>query len=100
MSSQPYYIGLFLFADQYSRGIDDVINLINTQFPDNTLTIEKYIVNGQIDNVISAVDDFLLKYPSGNRCTISTHTVTITTITTYLDELQIIMPNYQNLLKI
>jgi hypothetical protein len=94
MSSRPIYIALLLFAGQFARGIDSVIALINTMFPDNTLVIEKYTVDGQIDNVIESLDDFLAKYPTGDRCTISTHTVTLTEICTYLDSISVVMPNF------
>ena len=94
MASRTIYIGLFMYAEDYTRGILDVINLINTQFPNNTLIITQYVVTGDPNNIKSNVDSFLTSYPSGDRVTISTNTTVITEITTYLTTLEISMPNF------
>ncbi len=78
------YICIILTADLYLRGINDVIDLINSIFPSNTLVIEKYISNGLPQQTTLALDDFFNKYPSGDRIIISGFTSFLIQINNYL----------------
>ena len=93
MATRTIYVGLFMYAEDFTRGILDVINLINTQFPNNTLIITQYIVTGDA-SVIDTQIDLFLSQSSGDRVTISTNTSVITEITTYLSNLEISIPNF------
>lgn len=83
--SRNIYICLILNASSYNRGINDVINLINTLFPSNTLIIEKYISNGIPQDTNLALDDFFSKYASGDRIILSETTSILLEINRYLE---------------
>ena len=54
-----------------------VISLFNETYPKNTLVIEEYLVDGSINETDRVLDDFINKYPSGKRATISTTTIIV-----------------------
>ena len=56
---------------------DLVISLFNKTYPKNTLVIEEYLIDGSINETDQALDDFINKYPSGKRATISATTAII-----------------------
>ena len=64
-----------------------ICNLINNQYPNNVIIIEEYFTTGNPDEIISIIDDFIIKYPSGNRLTISTTSGIITKSSSYIQKL-------------
>lgn len=77
MSTKPIYIALIFNLEIFLRGIDDVINLINKQFPNNTLVFKRYIVNDNPVSIQNALQDFITLYPTGDRVTISATTLAL-----------------------
>ncbi len=74
ISFDKIYIAMLFVGTTYDRGINDIIELINLQFPDNNLVISKYIVDGTVVKTEEALNDFITKYPGGRRITISQRT--------------------------
>jgi hypothetical protein len=74
MANENVYIALFIENTNLLNisSYPDVISLFTATYPNNKLVIEKYLVDGSINMIDSSLDDFILKYPSGKRVTIST----------------------------
>lgn len=94
MSSKPIYIGLIFNLSIYLRGIDDVVNLINRQFPNNTLVYERYVVNNDPKLIEEVLNDFITKYPSGDRVTISSSTQVLQECSKFFDNLKLNIPSF------
>ena len=62
---------------------NNVISLFNQLYPNNMLVIEIYLVDGTINKINSSLDNFINKYPSGKRVTISTTSFEIITCSKY-----------------
>lgn len=93
-STQDIYIGLFFRISDYNEGLDDIVNIINTRFPNNTLTIVKYITDGTFQKINDSLDNFIGTYPDGNRIFISTTTFTLNAINDYLTTKNISIPSF------
>ncbi len=92
--AKEIFIGLLFTQEIYERGIEDIIFLINKQFPQNTLVFEKYII---LDNPISIQDslhNFILKYPCGDRATISSSTLVLEECSNFFFNLKINVPSF------
>ena len=83
VSLEKIYIAMLFVGTTFDRGINDVIELINLQFPDNNLVIEKYIVNGTIQATEEALTNFITKYTGGRRITISQRTSILSQISAF-----------------
>jgi hypothetical protein len=70
---EPVYIALIINSSNEPdlSQYDLVINLFNSEFPNNNLIVERYFINGSIASIDASLDDFISKYPVGNRITIS-----------------------------
>lgn len=90
--SRNIYVGLFFLAANYARGIDSTIDYFNSVKPGNTVIFEKYIVDGTPALTLSCLNDFLTKYPSGDRATISERTSIISVLSTELQTLGLDIP--------
>lgn len=90
--SRNIYVGLFFVASTYARGIDSTISYFNSIKPGNTVVIEKYIVDGTSALTLSCLNDFLTKYPIGDRATISERTSIISVLATELQTLGLDIP--------
>ena len=90
--SRNIYVGLFFRENVYMRGLDDVIAYINSEFPGNTLILDKYIVPDSTF-VLAALNNFLAKYPIGDRITISERTSYLSIITSTLQSLGLDIPS-------
>ncbi len=90
--SRNIYVGLFFLASNYSRGIDSTIAYFNSLKPGNTVVIEKYIVDGTPALTLSCLNDFLTKYPTGDRATVSVRTSIISVLSTELQTLGLDIP--------
>ena len=85
--SRPIYIALFLRIISINAGIDDVINLINSLYPSNTLIIEKYFVTNASIDIIKDLDDFYSKYPPNpDQIILSETTAFLLEINSYLEK--------------
>ena len=62
---------------------NEVISLFNYTYPMNSLIIETYFIDGSINEINRSLDNFINKYPSGKRATISTTTATIIECSNY-----------------
>ena len=73
MVTENGYIALILNSANVSNfsSYNDVIFLFNTTYPNNTLIIEKYLVNGSTIQTDLALNNFIQKYPSGKRVSVS-----------------------------
>ena len=73
MTNENVYIALILYKTYLINvsSINDVILLFNKIYPKNTLVIEKYLTDGSKKETDLSLDDFINKYPSGKRITIS-----------------------------
>jgi hypothetical protein len=92
--AKEIFIGLLFTQEIYERGIEDIIFLINKEFPQNTLVFEKYII---LDNPISIQDslhNFILKYPCGDRVTISSSTMVLKECSNFFFNLKINVPSF------
>ena len=64
---------------------DLVINLFNTQYPNNKLIFDEHLVDGTTDITNLVLYNFLQKYPSGKRVTISTSTAILLDCSNYMN---------------
>ena len=69
--TENYYIAILFNEGNFYNGLDDVINLIKSEFPTANVIYEVYIVDGTIQQTEDALQNFVTKYPSGQRATIS-----------------------------
>ena len=69
--NENFYIAILFNEDNFYNGLDDVINLIKSEFPTANVIYEVYFVNGTIRQTEDALQNFVTKYPSGQRATIS-----------------------------
>jgi hypothetical protein len=90
--SHDIYVGLFFLSGTYARGIDSTIDYFNSIKPGNRVVIEKYVVDGTSSLTQSCLNDFLTKYPSGDRATISERTSIISVLSSELDGLELDIP--------
>lgn len=74
LPANTYYIALLFTQTKYTLGLDDVLALINTQFPTAHIVYKRYVVDGTIQSTDNALTDFITLYPTGNRVTISSST--------------------------
>jgi len=82
--SRTFYIALLFLPDAYTNGIDQTLTLFQSLKPSTTCVFEKYVVDGSITQTDDALDDFISKYPSGERVTISENTSILVEIRAYL----------------
>ncbi len=94
MTSKPIFVALLFDLEIYSRGIDDIINLINFQFPLNTLVLEKYIVSNDPIIIQQLLENFITKYQNGNRVTISSSTLVLEECSKYFFNLKLNIPSF------
>jgi hypothetical protein len=69
--TENYYIAILFNEGNFYNGLDDVINLIKSEFPTANVIYEVYIVDGTLKQTDDALQNFVTKYPSGQRATIS-----------------------------
>lgn len=72
--ANTYYIALLFTQTKYTLGLDDVLALITSQFPNARIVYKRYVVDGTIQATDNALTDFITLYPTGNRVTISSST--------------------------
>ncbi len=94
MSTKPIYIALIFNLEIFVRGIDDVINLINKQFPNNTLIFKRYIVNNNPVSIQTALEDFITLYPTGDRVTISATTLALQESSKFFESKGLNIPSF------
>jgi hypothetical protein len=106
MAKENVYIALIINNEAVSNfsSYDSVISLFNSTYPNNKLVIEKYLVDGSIIQTELSLDDFINKYPSGKRVSISTTTTILLSSSNYfikknLNVLSISISATSNLLK-
>jgi len=73
MTTENVYIAFLLNSANVGTfsSYNDVINLFNSNYPNNKLVIEKYLVNGSSEQTSLALDNFIMKYPFGKRVAVS-----------------------------
>ena len=76
MATENVYIALIInkFSISNISSYNDVISLFNETYPNNMLIIEEYLIDGSIIETENSLDDFINKYSSGKRTTISNTT--------------------------
>ena len=86
MGVENVYIALIISSSSVSNlsSYDLVINLFNKTYPNNQLIIEKYLINGSIEQTNLTLNDFISKYPSGKRVTVSTTTSILINCSNYM----------------
>ncbi len=94
MPGKPIYVALLFDLEIYSRGIQDIINLINKQFPLNTLVLEKYLVSNDPNIIQQSLENFISKYPNGDRVTISSSTIVLQECSKYFFDLKLNIPSF------
>ena len=80
-----YYIALLFKEQAYLTGIQDVIQLFNTQFPKTKLIFIKYIVNINATNVESILTEFTSLYPNSNKIVVCELTSILNKTTTFIN---------------
>lgn len=81
-----YYIAILFNEGNFYNGLDDVINLIKSEFPTANVIYEVYIVDGSIQQTENALQNFVTKYPSGQRATISGFTSVLNATALYFEK--------------
>ena len=107
MAIENVYIALIInksFTSSISS-YNDIILLFNETYPMNMLVIEKYLIDGSINEINRSLDNFINKYPSGKRVTISTTSFEIISCSEYfinkgLDILNLSISATSDILKI
>ena len=61
-----------------------VIDLFNSQYPNNLLVFDKYLINGSIQQTNAALESFITKYPQGQRVTVSSTTGILTKCSNFM----------------
>jgi hypothetical protein len=80
------YVALLFTQNSYNDGILDTLELIKNEFPNSKLVFEQYIVDGTILKTDETLTDFVNKYPTGNRVTISELTSILNEILNYFEK--------------
>ena len=80
MNNKNVYIALIINQNNYPNfsQYNKVIDLFNQQYPNNFLVIDKYLIDGSIQEIDRVLDDFIEKYPRGKRITVSITTTILT----------------------
>jgi len=88
-------VGLFFESTFYSNSsLNDIIQLINNQFPNNYLIFDYNIYN-DINELNGYLESFVHKYPSDrSKITISNLSIALRYISDYFDSLQLNIPNF------
>ena len=86
MAGENVYIALIFdnLSNINLSSYDLVINLINTTYPNNKLIIEKYFIDGSVIETEKSLDNFISKYPTGKRVTVSTTTSILISCSNYM----------------
>ncbi len=92
--SEPIYIALLFTKEVYESGINDVLVFFNSIKPNNKLIIEKYIVDNTEIKTFLALEDFIMKYPTGSRATISVNTPILLQITKFFETFCLNIPSF------
>lgn len=92
--SEPIYIALLFTPEVYASGINDVIIYFNSIKPLNNLVLEKYIVDNTEIKTFTALEDFINKYPTGLRATISVNTPVLIDITRFFEIQALDIPSF------
>lgn len=83
-NQNKYSVALLFSESIYNNGVTDVINLINQEFPNSIINYEKYVVNGTIRQTEDALNDFVSKYPYGQRACVSALTSILNSCSVYI----------------
>jgi hypothetical protein len=84
MATENVYVALIINNNNDNLlNYNAVISLFNETYPNNMLVIEEYLVDGSINETERVLDDFINKYPSGKRATISTTTIIVIECSNY-----------------
>ena len=85
MKVENVYIALIInkFSISNILSYNDVISLFNETYPNNMLIIKEYLIDGSIIETEKSLDNFINKYSSGKRTTISNTTSILITCSSY-----------------
>ena len=85
MGVENVYIALIFNSDSVGNitSYDDVIILFNSKYPNNKLIMEKYLVDGSKTQTYIALENFIQKYSSGKRATVSSSSVILIDSSSY-----------------
>jgi hypothetical protein len=85
MVAENVYIALIFNSDSVGNitSYDDVIILFNSKYPNNKLIMEKYLVDGSKTQTYIALENFIQKYSSGKRATVSSSSVILIDSSSY-----------------
>lgn len=70
-SINKYIVAIIINISADTLGFSDVLNLINNENPNSQIIYEKYIVDGTLEKTDIALNNFITKYPSGQRTIVS-----------------------------
>jgi len=85
-TSNTLYVALLFTQSSYDDGMIDTLELIQREFPNSKIVYEKYVVDGTPLKTDEALTDFINKYPTGNRVTISGFTSVLNEILNYFEK--------------
>jgi hypothetical protein len=80
------YVALLFKKASYINGLTDTLELIQSEFPNSKLVFEEYVVDGSPGKTDAALIDFINKYPTGNRVTVSQSSSVLLEISMYLEK--------------
>lgn len=84
MGVENVYIAIITLEVYYiETNWEDIIIFFNEKYPNNKLIIEKYFVNGLQSQTISAINNFVSKYPTGKRAIVSNYSSIVITSSNY-----------------
>jgi len=85
MGVENVYVALIFNSDSVGNitSYDDVIILFNSKYPNNKLIMEKYLVDGSKTQTYIALENFVQKYSSGKRATVSSSSVILIDSSSY-----------------
>lgn len=75
---------LIFSKSRWDFGLDQIVSYFKTQYPNTLLQFAIYIIEGNTVEVDESLDDFLKKYPKGQRVIVSDTTAFIVEIDNYL----------------
>jgi hypothetical protein len=86
MTEENVYIALIIsnVSNINLSSYNLVINLFNTTYPNNKLIIDKYFIDGSVIETEKSLDNFISKYPTGKRVTVSSITSILIICSNYM----------------
>jgi len=86
LTSITLYVALIFQQASYDTGLSETLLLIQSEFPNSKVVYEKYVTDLSVEQTENALKQFVQKYPTGNRVTVSELSGVLNVILNYLEK--------------